>query len=196
MTYKIEITPELLAKLKEKAEKATPGPWVCFGLLSGNGNSSYTVGTEKPGLDICKLASQLFTKNCLCNAEYIAATNPDMVLVLIDRIERLEEENDNLIKENKCLEQNVIDIRDFCREFKCISANLADEMDADDKVFEDMVAEDEAQLDWLASQLEARDIADHYEDRLSITDMKDKTDWRKAAREAVEKENESHKSTD
>lgn len=94
MTDKIEITPELLADLKARAGKATPGPWVEFGLESGNGNSSYTVGTEKPGLDICRLNSQLYCKNCLCNAAYIAAASPAVVLALIEEIERLEEDFD------------------------------------------------------------------------------------------------------
>jgi len=189
-----KISQNYLNELKAFAEKATPGPWEAGDEISGERN---VFAHREDGHSIHEWhIAQTVYAGTVDDAAYIAAANPAVVLVLIDRIERLEEENDKLIKENKCLEQNVIDIRDFCREFKCISANLADEMDADDKVFEDMVAEDEAQLDWLASQLEARDIADHYEDRLSITDMKDKTDWRKAAREAVEKENESHKSTD
>ena len=83
---------EQIARLKELTEKATPGPWVYFGYESGNGNISLTVGTEKPGRDICKAYSQLGHHNCSCNAAFIAAANPQVILELIAENERLEKQ--------------------------------------------------------------------------------------------------------
>lgn len=48
------------------------------------------------------------------------------------------------------------------------------------------VARLEKEADWLATRLEERDIADHYERRIELQEMQDKTDWREAARKAVE----------
>lgn len=96
-----------LIRLKELAEKATPGPWVEFGLESGNGNSSYTVGIEKPGLDICRLDSQLYCKNCLCNAAYIAAANPQTVLALIDDLVKTKDALAHCRDKNSQLEKEA-----------------------------------------------------------------------------------------
>lgn len=89
---KIDITLSLLSDLKEKAERAIPGPWDYCGYESGNGNVELTIGAEKPGQNICKLSSQLYHKNCLYNAAFIAAANPAVVLALIRRILELEKE--------------------------------------------------------------------------------------------------------
>ena len=49
----------------------------------------------------------------------------------------------------------------------------------------DMVERLEREADWLAGCLEERDIADHYEGRVDLGEMRDKADWRNAARKAV-----------
>ena len=43
----------------------------------------------------------------------------------------------------------------------------------------------EEEAEWLAGCLEERDIADHYEGRVDLGEMRDKTDWREAARKAA-----------
>lgn len=80
------MTPNL-AQLKELATKATPGEWengnrndgvfmvLCYQKVSGRVNRRvHPISTSEP-----------------CDAEYIAAANPETILELIDRIEKLEE---------------------------------------------------------------------------------------------------------
>ena len=49
----------------------------------------------------------------------------------------------------------------------------------------DKVQRLEEEADWLATRLEERDIADHYERRIELQEINDKTDWREAARKAI-----------
>lgn len=81
----IKITPELLAELKDKAEKATPA-WL--------GTGGYEIYYDKPMTRI--LATQCVVGYAEKNddAEYIAAANPQVVLALIAKIESLEKEAD------------------------------------------------------------------------------------------------------
>ena len=49
----------------------------------------------------------------------------------------------------------------------------------------DMAERLEREADWLAGRLEGRDIADHHEGRVDLGEMRDKADWREAARKAA-----------
>lgn len=88
----IKITPELLAELKEKAEKATPGPWV-LEIWSGQGTATHV----KQGLTTGNGAHVASYVNGSC-AEYIAAANPSVVLALISEIKRLRHKEDFYVK--------------------------------------------------------------------------------------------------
>lgn len=82
----IEITPTLLANLKDKAEKATDGPWIA----QKDGESRTIVtGYDVYGVDnSCQMiAAMVFGEN---THKYIAAANPAVILALIERIEQLE----------------------------------------------------------------------------------------------------------
>lgn len=69
---KIEITPEFMADLKAKAEKATPILWIAnFGNPKQDVKAALDAGTTS-------------------DAEYIIAANPQLVLALIWRLENLE----------------------------------------------------------------------------------------------------------
>lgn len=88
---KIEITPELLAELKEKAEKVTPG----------NLNILYPKDTDGMGTSISDVNGNIILSmrgrsinKRKFNSEYIAAANPDVILALIAKIEKLEKEAD------------------------------------------------------------------------------------------------------
>lgn len=81
---KIEITPELLADLTAKAEKATPGPWeqhehYPFAIID------YVLNT------ICEIGKGSVYQDCEANAEYIAAANPSVILALIENYENKKE---------------------------------------------------------------------------------------------------------
>ena len=87
---KIEITTELLSSLKAQAEKATPGPWErLHSDLHG-----YSFGTPPPvgGPPGAVILARMLQVNPESNSAYIAAANPAVVLALIEKIERLEED--------------------------------------------------------------------------------------------------------
>lgn len=96
MPAKTEITHELLADLKAKAEKATPGPWNLIG-------EKKTIVTGSSGrLVSSSTHCMLFRPHLLDqatgtdNASFIAAANPAVVLALIEHIEQLERGNERL----------------------------------------------------------------------------------------------------
>lgn len=88
----IEFTPELLADLKEKAEKATRGNWfvTCDNLLKTVVNC---VALDRYESRITNLEDDPRSER---NADFIAAANPDLILELIAKIEELESENQYL----------------------------------------------------------------------------------------------------
>lgn len=77
----IEITPELLAELKDKAEAAeslSRSPWKI----------------NDDGVSVDDWHGDLVCEECLVEeAEFIAAANPAVVLALVARIEELEAKN-------------------------------------------------------------------------------------------------------
>lgn len=85
---KVEITPELLAELKSKAEYATPGPWE----YREDNAAGYNIESQNDYIVYSGTDS-----DCECdygcekesNAAYIAAANPKVVLALLDEIDRL-----------------------------------------------------------------------------------------------------------
>lgn len=107
---KIEITPELLANLKEKAEKATPGPWK---LYNDDSVGYVELAYDPPKKDrvhdwsnnlpefVCDFDDGEYhqyksIKEANANASFVAAANPAIMLALITRIEELESENNAL----------------------------------------------------------------------------------------------------
>lgn len=86
----IEITPELLAELKERAEAATPGPW-----------KVHTLEVQNPCSVLTRTASwivlsdgenlPLADRKGVSNNRHIAAANPATVLALVAEIERLKQ---------------------------------------------------------------------------------------------------------
>lgn len=87
----IEITPKLLADLKEKAKKATAGP--LFTGIIGN-HSIYT--KNELAEDTIKIGTCTENKDVANNANYMALSNPAVMLALIAKIEQLEKEADYL----------------------------------------------------------------------------------------------------
>ena len=84
-----ELTPEVLADLRAKAEKATPGPWP----------ENYVWGAVRHidrNVDrslFCDDADgAMFSWDRDTDGYYIAAANPATVLALLDEIERLRTE--------------------------------------------------------------------------------------------------------
>lgn len=84
---RIEISPEWLAGLKELAEKATPGPWIM-----GQDGEVYSEDQDDFPVDIIE---------GICveqsDAAYIAAASPDVVIALIEKIEKQEKEVEWLV---------------------------------------------------------------------------------------------------
>ena len=71
----VEITPDLLAGIRARAEKATPGPWTVDRWGCVVGGDGLCVACETPEAD----------------AAHIAGLDPSTVLALVDEIERLRE---------------------------------------------------------------------------------------------------------
>ena len=84
----IKITPELLADIEAKARSATPGPWAI--MYGGQPGDSYAVvGSCSWNRPVCGIEPVNYK---IENAKHIAAANPAVVLAMIERIRRLEEE--------------------------------------------------------------------------------------------------------
>ncbi|AJY40198.1 ead/Ea22-like family protein [Burkholderia humptydooensis] len=83
-------------KLRELAQKATPGPWAvdteCLDghgrLYVSKGRSDYLLGRILEVFQNCLVRS----KQRMANAEYIAAANPATILVICDRLEAAEKD--------------------------------------------------------------------------------------------------------
>lgn len=82
-------------KLKELAERATPGPWVVdaqqsgaiFNIESESGDLCIAMSQENPASTRLEMNEQRRV-----NAEFIAAANPKTVLALLDEIDGLNDE--------------------------------------------------------------------------------------------------------
>lgn len=86
----IEVTPELLANLKEKAGKATKGNWfsTCDNLLQPVVNC---VALDRYESRIATFEDSPYSEK---DADFIASANPAVMLALIAKIEQLEKEAD------------------------------------------------------------------------------------------------------
>lgn len=88
----MNVTPELLAELRQKAEAATPGPWATKYNLTrvyrAHGDPRVSQNEIARSLFESKPESIVRARN---NATYIAAANPALLLALLDEIERLRE---------------------------------------------------------------------------------------------------------
>lgn len=89
---KIKITPEFLADLKAKAERATSGNWfiICAG------RNAYAIGAETKPYETLIVSSyyspnerRVYGLPNKSDADHIAAANPQVVLSFISEIERL-----------------------------------------------------------------------------------------------------------
>ena len=86
-----------LSALRALAEKATPGPW-----KTASGKGSASVRTEHPeyncaiylNVRTCEIEESV--KRWQSDAAFIAAASPDVVLALLDEIERLNQERDDI----------------------------------------------------------------------------------------------------
>lgn len=144
---KIEITPELLADLKKKAEKATPGPWdICAATAAKNsfksilihGNEQIAIVKTPRGLNRHGSTKDIRERD----ATYIAAANPQVVLALVEEIEDLR---------SRQKAQGVA-----CCECQEVEAELKQEIEnlrQERKIHRDSLKRLEKETDWLAEQL-------------------------------------------
>lgn len=87
----VDISPNALLRLRHLATDATPGPW--HANVSPDRNHLDSVDAEyKSGAPdtICLVGrSGLDQQNA--DSEYMAAANPDVILALLDRIDKLDD---------------------------------------------------------------------------------------------------------
>lgn len=101
MESNIEITAELLAAIKAKAEKAHQGPW---SVVHGFADEIYIAKTVEDDHSTKQFQpAEMKYLGTRADAEYMAAANPAVVLALIEEIERLRHER------NKELEYDLIE---------------------------------------------------------------------------------------
>ena len=88
----IEITPALLADLRQNAEAATPGEWLIgYGGMAGDDFAVIISRFWKN--EICEMNPRSYRRE---NAAHITAANPAVVLALVAEIERLRDRLDEL----------------------------------------------------------------------------------------------------
>lgn len=89
------MTPDQLRELREKAEKATPGPWETAETPGfGHDHAPYTVvNGDNEQITECwdNTPGAWKPEQNEGNAAFIAAANPQTVIALLDEIERLRE---------------------------------------------------------------------------------------------------------
>lgn len=80
-----------LTKLKELAERATPGPWSCnrHGAVVGGPILDFTNGSAQQQIAMAVGQAWMQDEELRNNAEWIAAANPAAVLELIAEVERM-----------------------------------------------------------------------------------------------------------
>ena len=82
----------LVQQLRERALKATPGPWQHerLGIIQGGPMQTYVNGAAMPQLFTSHGADFMEPGDYLANADFVAAANPAAVLALLDQVEQLE----------------------------------------------------------------------------------------------------------
>ena len=83
-----------LARLKALADGATPGPWIASGITKMIGDSRFMFVIAEPLGEICRIPqpdrpAKGFAPT-ICDQQYIAACDPQTILALLDRVEKLE----------------------------------------------------------------------------------------------------------
>lgn len=128
----MKITPELLAGLKEKAEKATPGPWRAEIM---DKHRAILTDYDWESIENCKktIALMVFGEN---THSFIAAVNPAVILALIDKIEvdkatieALRDDNEiNQIERKKHYDflDKLQDILEIKTDDKCLTRKIDD----------------------------------------------------------------------
>ena len=76
------LTPEMLAELRQLAEAATPGPWASGDPSFGEGNAQCIVSISERAMGRDIQGPNL--RPALFDVEFIAAANPAVVLALLD----------------------------------------------------------------------------------------------------------------
>lgn len=81
-----------LKKLREMAEKATPGPWKCAGgIYVYSGDTMVADNNDETALVRARgVGGGMSREQQEANVEFVSAANPETVLALIDRIEKLK----------------------------------------------------------------------------------------------------------
>ena len=96
-----ELNPEKLAKLRELAAAATPGPWVADEECVVHPRPDIVLAswlTKEASVVVAECGGVAFDPPRPADASYIAAANPATVLALLDEIERLREALERIAK--------------------------------------------------------------------------------------------------
>lgn len=88
----------LVRELRERALKATPGPWQHerLGIIQGGPVQTYVNGAAMPQLFTSHAADFMEPGDYLANADFVAAANPAAILALLDEQDQLKAENAEL----------------------------------------------------------------------------------------------------
>lgn len=105
----------LVQQLRERALKATPGPWQHerLGIIQGGPMQTYVNGEAMPQLFTSHGADFMEAGEYLANADFVAAANPAAVLALLDEIDRLQD----ALQEERQLRAKVGRIAHYLNEF-------------------------------------------------------------------------------
>ncbi|HJE68855.1 ead/Ea22-like family protein [Pseudomonas oryzihabitans] len=87
-------------QLRDRALKATPGPWQHerLGIIQGGPMQTYVNGAAMPQLFTSHGADFMEPGEYLANADFVASANPAAVLAMLDEIDRLKADNAALEK--------------------------------------------------------------------------------------------------
>lgn len=100
---RLPLTPAERADLRQKAEKATPGPWKDGAPAWFRGRTDPEAGKRPITANALGVIGNIYGRG---NANYIAAISPDRLLALLDEVERLETTNDRLMVELSLLDRD------------------------------------------------------------------------------------------
>lgn len=89
----------LVQQLRERALKATPGPWQHerLGIIQGGPMQTYVNGEAMPQLFTSHGADFMEPGDYLANADFVAAANPAAILALLDELEAANANHENTV---------------------------------------------------------------------------------------------------